>query len=151
METQRLRRWGVAGTLVGALALGGVGGCGTMDRAMGMQTWTLNTSDSVQTATGKVLVGTEKDGNTKVKVQVQHLAPPATVAEDSAAYVVWLKPAGGDPQNVGVLKVGKDLKGELETRTPFKQFQVIVTAEPVSNVRTPQGPPVMNQEITVPT
>jgi hypothetical protein len=149
METQRLRRWGVAGTLVGALALGG--GCSTMDRAMGMQTWTLNTSDSVQAATGKVLVGSEKDGNTKVKIEVQHLAPPATVDDGSKAYVVWLQPTGGDPQNVGVLKVGKDLKAELETRTPFKQFQVIVTAEPVSNVRVPSGPPVMNQQITVPT
>ncbi len=139
----------MAGTLVGALALGG--GCSSMDRAMGMQTWTLNTSDSVQAATGKVLVGTEKGGNTKVKVEVQHLAPPATVDDDSKAYVVWLMPSGGLPQNVGVLKVGKDLKGELETRTPFKQFQVIVTAEPVPNVRTPSGPPVMNADVTVPT
>ena len=71
---------------------------------MGMQTWTLNTSDSVQAATGKVLVGTEKGGNTKVKVEVQHLAPPATVDEDSTAYVVWLQPTGGDAQNVGVLR-----------------------------------------------
>ena len=149
METQRLRRWGVAGTLVGALALGGA--CGTMDRAKGMQTWTLNTSDSVQAASGKVLVGTEKDGNTKVKVQVQHLAPPVTVDDDSNAYVVWLQPAGGEPQNVGVLTVDKDLKGELETRTPFKEFKVIVTAEIVSNVRVPSGPPVMNTSITVPT
>jgi hypothetical protein len=149
METQRLRRWGVTGVLVGALGLGA--GCNTMDRAMGMQTWTLNTSDSVQAATGKVLVGSEKGGNTKVKVEVQHLAPPATVAEDSAAYVVWLKPAGGEAQNVGQLKVGKDLKGELETRTPFKHFQLIVTAEAQPNVRVPSGPPVMNQTITVPT
>jgi len=118
---------------------------------MGMQTWTLNTSDSVQAATGKVLVGSEKDGNTKVKIEVQHLAPPTTVDNSSNAYVVWLQPAGGEPQNVGVLQVGKDLKASLETRTPFKQFQVIVTAEPVSNVRVPSGPPVMNQRITVPT
>ena len=63
---------------------------------MGMQTWTLNTSDSVQAATGKVLVGTEKDGNTKVKVEVQHLAPPATVDEDSDG-VRRLAAAGGRP------------------------------------------------------
>ena len=148
METQRLRRWGVAGALVGTLALGGA--CGTMDRARGMQTWTLNTFDSVQAAKGQVLLGTEKNGNTKVKVEVQHLAPPATVDNDSNAYVVWLQPAGGEPQNVGVLQVGNDLKGELETRTPFKQFQVIVTAEERPNVRAPSGPPVMNTNITVP-
>jgi hypothetical protein len=126
-------------------------GCSSMDRAMGMQTWTMNTSDSVQAASGKVLVGTEKDGNTKVKVQVERLAPPTVVDEDSSAYVVWLRPVGGLPQNIGVLKVNKDLKGELETKTPFKQFSVIVTAEETANVRLPSGPPVMNTQVTVPT
>jgi hypothetical protein len=116
-----------------------------------MQTWTMNTSDSVQAASGKVLVATEKDGNTKVKVQVERLAPPTIVDEDSSAYVVWLRPAGGAPQNIGVLKVNKDLKGELETKTPFKQFSVIVTAEERANVSLPSGPPVMNTQVTVPT
>ena len=150
METQRLRRWGVAGTLVGALALGG--GCGTMDRAMGMQTWTLNTSDSVQAATGKVLVGTEK----RRQHQGEDRGAAPRSAGDRGRRLRTRTSSGcsqraARPQNVGVLNVGKDLKGELETRTPFKQFQVIVTAETVSNVRVPSGPPVMNQQITVPT
>jgi hypothetical protein len=151
METQRLRRWGVTGTLVGALA---IGGCGSMDMAAGRdtQTWTMTTSDSVQAAQGKVKVHREKDGNTLVKVEVERLAPPSVVQEDSVAYVVWLQPSGGQPQNVGTLKVdGKKLKGDLETKTPFKNFQVSVTAERAGNVTQPTGPEVMDAQITVPT
>ena len=147
MQTRQLKRWGVGATLVGALALGG---CGTMDRASGMQTWTLQASEDVQSAAGKVKVGTEKDGNTKVKVEVERLAQAATVHEDTTAYVVWLRPDGGQPQNVGVLTVDKNLKGKLETKTPFKQFQLIVTAEASANAMLPSGPPVMNAHITVP-
>jgi hypothetical protein len=146
METTNLKRMGIAGALMGALAFGG---CGTMRTSE--QTWTMNTTDVIPAAVGKVKVAKEKDGNTKVKVEVSHLAQPDTVFNDASTYVVWLKPEAGTAQNVGVLSLDKDLKGQLETKTAFKDFQVIVTAERDSNVTSPSQQSVMNTQIVVPT
>ena len=57
------------------------------------QTWTMNTAESVPAATGKVKVAEEKDGNTKVKVEVEHLAA-ATDRERKGLDVRRLAEAG---------------------------------------------------------
>ena len=143
MKTLGWKRWGIGGALIGALALGGCSG-------MHEQTWTMSTTEKVPAAVGKVKVKSEKDGNTKVKVEVAHLAQPAA-AFNASTYVVWLKPELGDAQNVGVLTVGNDLKGSLETKTAFTNFQVIVTAEKDANVTAPLGRPVMDTRVVVAT
>lgn len=145
MKTPTLKRMGAAGALVGALAFGA---CGTMSKE---QTWSMNTTEKIPSAEGKVKVKAEKDGNTRVKVEVEHLATPATVFERASTYVVWLQPETGHAQNVGVLNVDKNLKGELETRTAFKDFRVIVTAEESANVTTPSSFRVMNTQVVMPT
>jgi len=144
MKTPMWKRMGVAGALTGALALGG---CSSMTKE---QTWSMNTTDRIPSAEGKVKVKAEKDGNTRVKVEVAHLAQPSSVFEQAQIYVVWLKPETGPAQNVGVLQVGKDLKGELQTQTAFKDFRVMVTAEESSNVTTPGPHRVMNTQIVMP-
>ena len=141
MKLQSVRRWGVAGALTGVLALGG---------CAHEQTWTMNTTEMIPSAVGKVKVANEKDGNTKVKVEVSHLAQPSAVFAQTSTYVVWLKPESGTAQNVGVLSLNKDLKGSLETQTAFKDFQVIVTAEKDANVTAPSGRSVMNASVVVP-
>jgi len=146
MKMHNIRRWGVAGSLVGALALGG---CGHMGRGS-EQTWTMNTAESIPAAVGKVKVAEEKDGNTKVKVEVEHLAAADSVNEKASTYVVWLKPDSGTAQNVGALTVDKDRKGKLETKTAFKDFQVFVTAEADANVTSPSQITVMATKVVVP-
>jgi hypothetical protein len=114
----------------------------------------MDTAASVPAAKGDVKVANEKDGNTKVKVEVEHLAPPALVAPEAAptaAYVVWIKAPGGLPQNVGVLDVGQNRKGKLETKTPFKEFTVSVTLERSPAVTLPSGERVLDTRITMPT
>jgi hypothetical protein len=143
MKTLGFKRWGVGGALIGTLALGGVG-CGHE------QTWTMSTTDKIPSAMGKVKVKPEKDGNTKVKVEVAHLAQPSSTF-DATTYVVWLKPERGPAQNVGVLNVNKKLEGSLETKTAFKDFSVIVTAEKDGNVTRPTGQSVMDTKVVVPT
>ena len=143
MKLQGVRRWGVAGALTSVLALGG---------CAHEQTWTMNTTEMIPSAVGKVKVASEKDGNTKVKVEVAHLAQPSAVFDQASTYVVWLRPAeSGTAQNVGVLSINKDLKGSLETKTAFKDFQVLVTAERDANVTAPSGRAVMNTSVVVPT
>jgi hypothetical protein len=146
MKTSSLKHMGVAGALMGALAFSS---CARMQGHE--QTWTMNSTDRIPSAVGKVKVAEEKGGNTKVKVEVSHLAQPSSISDDASTYVVWLKPEAGPPQNVGVLAVNKDLKGSLETTTAFKDFQVLVTAERDPNVTSPSGQPVLNPQIVVPT
>ena len=142
MQASSLKRWGVGSALIGALAFGG---CSSMHE----QTWTMSTTDKIPSATGKVKVKGEKDGNTRVKVEVAHLAQPSSTF-DATTYVVWLKPADGRAQNVGVLSVNKKLEGSLETKTAFKDFSVIVTAEKDANVTAPSGQSVMDTKVVVP-
>src|SRR4029078_5967618 len=144
MKTLGFKRWGVGGALIGTLGLGGVGCSG-----MHEQTWTMSTTDKIPSAMGKVKVKAEKDGNTRVKVAVAPLAQPAS-AFDATTYVVWLKPEAGRAQNVGVLNVNKKLEGSLETKTAFKDFSVIVTAEKDANVTAPSGQSVMDTKVVVP-
>jgi len=143
MQASSLKRWGVGSALIGALAFGGCSG-------MHEQTWTMSTTEKVPAAVGKVKVKNEKDGNTRVKVEVAHLAQ-ATSAFDATTYVVWLKPEHGRAQNVGVLSVDNKLEGSLETKTAFKDFSVIVTAEKDANVMAPTGQSVMDTKVVVPT
>ena len=143
MKTLGFKRWGIGGALIGTLALGGVS-CGHE------QTWSMSTTEKVPAATGKVTVKSAKDGNARVKVEVAHLAQPSS-AFDATTYVVWLKPADGRAQNVGVLSVNKKLEGSLETKTAFKDFSVIVTAEKDPNVTSPTGQSVMDTKVVVPT
>ncbi len=118
-----------------------MGGCATTREmfhgADNSQTYTLNTSPKVPAATGQVDVSTNKDGNHTVDVKVERLAQPARVFEGANTYVVWLIAPNSPPTNVGVLPLGDDLKGSLETKTPFRNFQVEVTAEPTPAATRP--------------
>ncbi|HVV49126.1 MAG TPA: hypothetical protein VHO06_05670, partial [Polyangia bacterium] len=125
-----MRRLGLVGALASTVAFGA---CATTNRMMGRneQTWTLHPAAApVEAAQGKVEIAAKENGNHDLRLEVQHLAPPQTAFGGSSVYVVWLKPANGQPQNVGVLQVDKDYKGELDTKTPFANFEVMVTAEP---------------------
>jgi len=125
-----LRRTLIRGTILVGLVLGG---CATTREMMGGanngQTYTLNASPKVPAAAGHVSVSTEKDGNHTVAIDVEHMAEPQKVFEGASTYVVWLIAPGSAPTNIGVLPVDKDLKGSLQTKTPFKTFDVEVTAE----------------------
>jgi hypothetical protein len=55
--------------------------------------------------------------------------------------------ASARPQNVGVLKVGDDRKGELETTTPYSQFQIFITAEPNPTASAPTSNRLMSASV----
>ena len=139
------KKLGLVGGLMGSMAFVG---CGSMNMMKG-ETWTMNSAESVPAAIGKVKVANEKDGNTDVKVMVEHLAL-ADNLKDQSTYVVWIKPDNGAPQNVGILQVGKDRKGSLETKTPFKEFTIMVTAETSAAATIPTGQTVLDTRVTMP-
>jgi len=144
-----VRRLGLAGALASTLAFGA---CATTDRMIGrnQQTWTMHAAPVVQSAEGKVEVATEKDGNHDLRLEVQHMSPAEVAIQGATAYVVWLKPENGKPQNIGVLPIGKDMKGELDTKTSFGTFEVKVTAEIDGAATRPTGTQVMEASVVLP-
>jgi len=99
---------------------------------------TLRSSSDIPAAQGKLAIKKSDGGNQNVTVTVQHMAPASRVKEGASTYVVWMKPYGGrGPINVGVLSIKKDLKGSLEFKTPFQQFDVFVTAEDSAITQSP--------------
>ena len=103
----------------------------------------MQSSALVPAAEGKLEVSKGDSGNTRLKMEVKHLADPAMVAPGASTYVVWIQQPRAAAQNVGALKVGKNRRGELETITPHQTFQVFITAEPTMAVRAPTNERLM--------
>ena len=98
-------------------------------------------------ARGDVEVGKDKNGNTKLKMTVQHLAVPEDLTPPKTVYVVWLQERGGTPENQGQLKVDKKLKASFETTTPSRNFDLIVTAEQEATAKVSSGVEVLRTSI----
>jgi hypothetical protein len=75
-------------------------------------------------ARAEVAISKDKNGNTRLKMTVQHLANLENPTPRASAYVVWLQERGGNSENQGQLKVNKNLKATLETVTPLKSFDL---------------------------
>jgi hypothetical protein len=78
---------------------------------------------------GKVITDNDRNGNTGVEVEVKHMAAPTALTPSKNAYVVWVQPRGKEPELLGVLRVNQDLEGSLKTSTPYKDFDIFITAE----------------------
>ncbi len=96
---------------------------------------------------GEVEVDNDNNGNTKIKMNVEHLAHPESLTPPETAYVVWLQERNGTPENQGRLKVDKKLKASFETVTPARNFDLFVTAEQDALAKTPGGPEVLRATI----
>ena len=98
-------------------------------------------------ARAEVAISKDKNGNTKLKMTVQHLANLENLTPRASAYVVWLQERGGNSENQGQLKMDKNLKATFETVTPLKSFDVFVTAEQDFRAKGPSGPEVLKATI----
>ena len=98
-------------------------------------------------ARAEVEISKDKNGNTSLKMTVQHLANPENLTPSASAYVVWLQGQGGNSENQGQLKVDKGLKAAFETVAPLKSFDVFVTAEQDFRAKNPSGPEVLKATI----
>lgn len=101
----------------------------------------------VPAASGIVDVGRGGNGNTRIDLKVDHLANPASLTPSKTVYVVWAQPPNAPPENLGELKVGNDLKGQLKTVTAQQNFELLVTAENDPRATAPTGPVVMQVTI----
>jgi hypothetical protein len=90
-------------------------------------------------AQGKVITGNDRNGNTEIDVQVKHLATPQSLTPAKQGYLVWVQPHGQPAQLLGTLRVNEDLEGSLKASTPYKDFDVFITAEDQMKPDTPSS------------
>lgn len=102
---------------------------------------------SVPAASGKAHINKDKNGNLRLKLEVDHMAKPGALTPARQNYVVWLQPRGKDPQNQGTLRVGGNLKGTFEATVPNEDFEVFITGEDNPAAQTPSGPKLLHAEI----
>ena len=108
----------------------------------------LTSSSFAPAARGETEVSKDKkNGNTKVTIKVEHLSPPENLSPARNGYLVWFQQRGGNPESQGRLRVDKNLKGSFETTTPWKSFDVWITAETDTSVTLPTGPEVLRAAV----
>ena len=89
----------------------------------------------------------KKNGNTKVKIKVEHLAPPENLSPPKSGYLVWYQEPGSNPESQGRLRINKNLEGSFENTTVYKNFDLWITAEGDAAVKTPEGPEVLRTTV----
>lgn len=95
----------------------------------GPQTARLETSPSVPAAVGEARLTTDENANTRVELQVKHLAPVENLTPPKNFYVVWAESPEGKTMNLGRLMVRPDRTGRFVGITPLQVFRLLVTAE----------------------
>jgi len=99
----------------------------------------LRNGELTPAADGYVKAGHDRNGNTSYFISVHHLATPTQLTPAKSTYVVWIQRPGQAPENAGVLKVNDKLDGTFEAATPYKQFDVFVTAEDNPHATSPSS------------
>lgn len=107
-----------------------------------------NASDLVPSATGKVDVDVDDNGNRVVKIRVYHLVDPAKLSPPRNGYVAWVQAKGKDPEMLGKLAVNEDYEGKLEATTPYQSFTVFITAEENPTPESPSGTEILRADLT---
>lgn len=111
------------------------------------KTYHMSATQIVPAAAADVDVGKERNGNTQVELKAKHLAKPGLLSPPANFYVVWFQQQGSPPQNQGALVIGKNLKGELKSTTPLRNFNVFVTGETDSQTKTPSDQVVLRATV----
>ena len=81
----------------------------------------------------------DQNGNTKITIKVKNLAAAERLNPPKAAYVVWIVTERDGIHNIGRLSNKNVQSTGLETLTPFKFTEVIITAEDYADAIIPAG------------
>lgn len=101
-------------------------------------------------AVGNVELESGSNENMVGTLKVKHLAPPDQLRSDLSVYVTWIRPAGAqDWQNVGQLMVDGDRAGKLRLQTPYRQFDISVSAESSGDVSQPSDVVILEGQVDV--
>ena len=115
----------------------------------GPSTWHLTAGPQTAAAQGRVTATAGPNNNTRLEIKVKHLASPHKVTPGATVYVVWVRGINESdlPQNVGALRLDKELTGMLDTTTPLRSFDLLITAEVSSTANKPASDSVLTGRI----
>jgi len=99
----------------------------------------LTNTGATPAAMGKVITNNDRNNNTEIDVQVKHMAAPQSLTPAKTAYLVWVQPRGKEAELLGALRVNEDLEGSLKATTPYKDFDIFITAEDTMRPDIPGG------------
>ena len=108
----------------------------------------LMSTDSSAAAQGNVMINDAGNGNAELLVEIKHVPKPDKAAPGATTYVLWAKPSGGEPMNLGAINVNDDLMGTLRTVTPMKNFDLWVTAEATPQATRPTTSPMLTARVS---
>jgi hypothetical protein len=90
----------------------------------------LTASQRTPAATGTVKVSADDQGNTRLKLNVDHLPLPSDLAPNLSTFVVWsVSDEGARIRNLGQLQIGSDRRGSVTLVSPLSRFRLLITAE----------------------
>lgn len=117
--------------------------------AFGSRTVSMSPAVGVPSASGTVKASPSEAGNTRLEIELRHMAQPQRVSLGATTFVVWALGLGQTtPQNIGALRVDDELRGTLSTLTPYSTFELFITAEADGDARAPTGEQVMRASIS---
>jgi len=97
---------------------------------------------------GTVQVEEIEGGNHMVTLTLDHLPPPARLADGMTSYVVWLTQDGQLPAKAGALDYDEDARtGHMIATTPLMRFTLRITAEENRDVTAPSDLTVAEQVV----
>lgn len=99
----------------------------------------LGSSSEIPAAEGTARLNATKNGNVEIRLSVKHLAPPGRITPGANVFVVWVQglAPGSEAQNLGALKVDKNLNAKLRAVTAMPSFDLFITCEQSQTVTAP--------------
>jgi hypothetical protein len=93
-----------------------------------------------------VKVSLDKHQNANLRVDFEHLAPPARLVPPRAFYVLWAESPQGTVAPIGQFVVGRNFDGSFRGSTTMNNFRLVITAEDFATPASPNQPHVMTTE-----
>jgi hypothetical protein len=108
----------------------------------------MDATDRTPAAVGELDVDEDDSQNLRLDLAVSHLPPPERLDANLSTYVVWLRPSGEERYiNLGALQINEDREAQLQATTPFRNFDLFVTAEESARTEQPSEVVVLQRRI----
>jgi len=98
-------------------------------------------------ALGQAKVSTDGNNNTRIALNIEHLAPPQNLTPPKSVYVVWAEAPEGKTANLGQIVVGNDRSASFQAVTPLKIFRILITAEDRALAQSPSQQVVLTTDV----
>ena len=108
--------------------------------ACGTSAITIRGTSRMQGVDGRVYIENAEGENRMIRVELQHLAPPARLESGHQYYGVWFRTGSHGTTFAGRLAYDEGSRtGRLAATTPLRNVEVLITVERQQSPREPSG------------